>query len=96
MDNLVTVNLMLKPAYNTEKAEAAKWAAKNNLSNQNSAFNLKTGDIIQFKGGYNRDIAFTSEIIGFNKNGDAFVVWDCYWFNLNLSERLLESVDKIK
>ena len=41
---------------------------------------LKKGDIIEFWGGYNGDIRYRAEIIGFDKDGDIYLDWDSYWF----------------
>jgi len=59
------------------------------FSDSNENFDLKTGDVIKFIGGYDSNIEFTSQILGFNSKGFAFVLWDCYWVALNLHERLI-------
>lgn len=53
----------------------------------NEEIGLKTGDVVSFWGGYNGDIRFVSEILGFNSNGDAYMFWDCYWFGIDLQKR---------
>jgi len=50
------------------------------FTDKNEAAGLKTGDIISFYAGYNGDILYSSEILGFDRDGDIYVVWDCYWF----------------
>lgn len=40
---------------------------------------FKIGDSISFWSGYNNDIRYTSEILGFDTDGDIYVLWDCYW-----------------
>ncbi len=39
----------------------------------------KKGDIIEFWAGYNDDIRYRAEIIGFDKDGDIYLDWDAYW-----------------
>ena len=41
---------------------------------------FKVGDIIEFFGGYNGDIRYRAEILGFDKDGDIYLYWDSYWF----------------
>lgn len=41
---------------------------------------FKTGQTIQFLGGYAGNILFQSEITGFDEDGGIYIVWDCYWF----------------
>ena len=71
-----------------ENFEAFKQTVKG-FTNSNENLNLKTGDTIGFMGGFNNDIEFTSEILGFDIEGNAFVLWDCYWFAIDLSKRLI-------
>ena len=40
----------------------------------------KIGQIIEFYGGFNDDILYRSEILGFDNENNIFVLWDCYWF----------------
>lgn len=42
--------------------------------------NFKIGDVIQFYGGYNNDILYQTEILGFDVDNEIYVLWDCYWF----------------
>ena len=55
----------------------------------NAEFDLSAGDIVTIRAGYNSDIAYTTKIWGFDSEGLAYVIWDCYWVPLRLSERLL-------
>lgn len=61
------------------------------FSEKNEKLNLKTGDIINFIGGENDDIEFRSEILGFNDEGFAYVLWDCYWLAIDLEKRLIKN-----
>jgi hypothetical protein len=40
---------------------------------------LKIGDIIEFTSGYNDDIRYTTEILGFDSDDDIYLLWDAYW-----------------
>lgn len=55
---------------------ALAFARKNNLTQQNGKFSK--GDVIEFWAGYNDDIRFIAEIIGF-EGENIFLLWDCYW-----------------
>lgn len=47
---------------------------------------FKVGEIIQFFGGYNDDILYETEIIGFDEE-KIYVLWDCYWFSIADDEK---------
>lgn len=47
---------------------------------------FKIGDKIQFIGGYNNDMIFISEILGFSIEGEIYVLWDCYWLPIKDNE----------
>ena len=83
-------NLILKYDNSTYRKDF-----KNDISSyalENKKRNLKVGDKILFYGGYNRDILYLSEILGFNNEDGAYVLWDCYWFPLNLNTRKYKRV----
>ena len=65
---------------NCYKKEFNNWAKnpKHNIVAYHNDF--KIGDIITFNCGYNNDIRFTTEILGFDLDGDIYVNWDCFWF----------------
>lgn len=68
-----------------------KEKTKNPVVDVNKEFNLKTGDIIEFKNGY--DIPMSTEILGFDSSdGEAYLLWDCYWFTLNLKKRFVKKL----
>lgn len=58
-----------------------------NLSTKYMSAKFRVGDTIQFIGGYNNDILFTSKITGFDNDGGIYVVWDCYWFPIRDEEK---------
>lgn len=60
------------------------------IANVNYKFDLQTGDRILFKNGY--DVEMETEILGFNEDGDAYLLWDCYWFPIRLKERLIKKL----
>jgi hypothetical protein len=65
------------------------------FTHKNEKFNLKIGDIITFKNGY--DIPMSTKIIAFNsETGNAYLYWDCYWVELDLEKRLLKAKDNIE
>jgi len=49
--------------------------------------NFQIGDIIEFNGGYNNDIRYTTEILGFDQDGDIYLLWDSYWFPIKDEEK---------
>lgn len=58
-----------------------------NMVNTNEKLGLKKDDVVEFWSGYNGDIRYRAEILGFNTNGEAYIKWDCYWFPIDLVER---------
>lgn len=47
---------------------------------------LKVGDIIELIAGNNYDIKYTTKILGFDSDGDIYLLWDCYWSPIRLSD----------
>jgi len=45
---------------------------------------MKAGDIIIFNSGYNDDIRYTAKVLGFDWEGKAYILWDCYWSPVGL------------
>ena len=56
---------------------------------ENKEAGVKVGDLVTFMGGYNSDIIYTTEVLGFDEDGDLIVLWDCYWFAVK-PERLIK------
>lgn len=79
-------DLNLKRNYH---ANYKAWREKGNYQqiDENKDLGLKTGDVIEFWGGYDNDIRFRSTIHGFDEKGKAYVNWDCYWFPVDLTEQ---------
>lgn len=47
----------------------------------------KVGEVVRFIGGLDLNIEFTSKILGFDEYGKAYLLWDSYWFPVDLEER---------
>lgn len=58
----------------------------------NTEHDLSVGDIIQFKNGY--DIEIITQILGFDSDGDCYLLWDCYWSPIRLNERFTKLINK--
>lgn len=65
-----------------------------NMLETNDKLGLKKGDTVEFWGGYNGDIRYRANIIGFGSYGEAYMEWDCYWFPINLEEREYKRFEK--
>lgn len=48
----------------------------------------KAGDIVLFYNGY--FVKMFTEVLGFDGDGNAYLLWDCYWFPMNLDERRIK------
>jgi len=87
----IKINLIDKYNNSTIREEFENFKKKlqesNDFSEENKSLNLKVGDVVKFIGGYESDVEFTSEILGFNSKGKAFVLWDCFWLDIDLVER---------
>ncbi len=90
-------NLLSKPLHESTIERMNNWLKSNaqGFTNKNEKYNLKVGDVITFKNGY--DIPMRTKIIAFNaENGNPYMYWDCYWVDLDLENRLLKAKDKIE
>lgn len=86
--NLLEGSAKCNPEYREMFAAWRKKVTFHNFSDTNAELGLKTGDIVTFISGYNSDLKYTTEILGFDANdGKAFMLWDCYWFPVDLNER---------
>ena len=85
------INLLQKDDNTSLREKFNEWKSKLKfIANVNYKFDLATGDKILFKNGY--DVEMISEIIGFNEDGDAYMLWDCYWFPVRLQDRLIKKL----
>lgn len=90
-------NLLYRQLHETTIERMNTWLEANahSFTGKNEKFNLKIGDIITFKNGY--DIPMSTKIIAFNaETGNAYLYWDCYWVALDLDKRLLKAKNKIE
>jgi hypothetical protein len=90
-------NLLSKPLHESTIERMNNWLEANahRFTGRNEKYNLKVGDIITFKNGY--DIPMSTKIIAFNaETGNPYMYWDCYWVDLDLEKRLLKAKDKIE
>jgi hypothetical protein len=87
------------PIFNLIEKYASKkqeWSEKIKNFNSFSSIhqNFKIGDKIKFIGGYENNMIFETEILGFDTDGDIYVLWDCYWFSIkNDSSRNIQKID---
>lgn len=90
-------NILAKPLHESTIERMNNWLKENasKFTGKNEKYNLKVGDIITFKNGY--DIPMRTKIIAFNaETGNPYLYWSCYWAELDLENRLLKSKDKIE
>lgn len=90
------INLMEKYSYVrqkefTENFEIFKEKI-NGFVDKNIEYNLSVGNIIQFKNGHN--IEMITKILGFDSDGDCYLLWDCYWSPIRLNERFTKLISK--
>lgn len=48
---------------------------------------FKIGDVIEFFGGYYGNILYRTEILGFDKEGTIFLLWESYWYGIRDTEK---------
>lgn len=85
-------NILAKPLHESTIERMNNWLKENapKFSCKNEKYNLKVGDIITFKNGY--DIPMRTKIIAFNaETGNPYLYWSCYWVELDLEKSLLRS-----
>lgn len=61
------------------------------IADTNEKHGLKTGDVILFRNGY--DVEMITEILGFDDDGKAFMLWDCFWAPIDMDERLIRKMN---
>lgn len=71
------MKIELKESY---KSDFRKWASKRSHIMTDKHPDFEIGQKIQFNGGLNNDIRYTTKIIGFGIDEEIYVNWDCYWF----------------
>ena len=55
---------------------------------------LKIGDTVQFLAGYDKNIMYTTEVIGFDTDNKIYMLWDCYWFGIDRDDRTLTLISR--
>ena len=53
----------------------------------NDELNLSVNDTVCFIGGSNMDIMFYTKITGFDNNNKVLVLWSCYWFPVDPTDK---------
>lgn len=84
-------NILTKPLHESTIERMNKWLIENasKFTGKNEKYDLKVGDIITFKNGY--DIPMRTKIIAFNaETGNPYLYWSCYWVELDLEKSLLK------
>lgn len=84
-------NILTKPLHESTIERMNNWLKENasKFTGKNEKYNLKVGDIITFKNGY--DIPMRTKIIAFNaETGNPYLYWSCYWVELDLEKSLLK------
>lgn len=63
------------------------------VSEKSQKLGLKKGDVVEFFGGFSNHLRYITEILGFdNETGKAYMLWDCYWFPVDLEKREVKKV----
>lgn len=68
-----------------EKFEEYKQKIKG-FKDSSEALGLEAGDVIEFTGGYNNDIRYTTEVLGFDKDDEIYLLWDSFWYPIRKEE----------
>lgn len=89
--NQEPINLLETSKFNDEYRELFnEWSKDHTVVDTNEELGLSKGDVILFKNGFG--IEMISEILGFDEIGKAYMLWDCYWFAIDLKERLIKKI----
>lgn len=73
-----------------EKFEAFKSEKIQGFKEAHSTLPFKVGDTINFWGGYYGDIRYQTTILGFDKDDDCYLLWETYWFPIDLNDKKRE------
>jgi hypothetical protein len=82
---------LLESPRNSLNRDIDIWLKKNKsfLTDKNEELNLKVGDVVIFRNGY--DVPMSTKIIAFHvETKKAFMLWDCYWADIDLKERIIK------
>ncbi|MDO5106044.1 hypothetical protein [Capnocytophaga sp.] len=84
----------LRAQYEHKRAEAIqKIRSYEDFTENHEKF--KIGDVIEFRAGYYNQNKYKSEILGFDKDGHIYLLWDTYWFGIKDDEkRKIKKVSK--
>ena len=77
-EKILEVDLLKK--YSEERKQEYKQGFLNKVNSIDTHPKFKVGQVISFIAGYYDNIRYTTEITGFNEEGEIYVLWDCYWF----------------
>ena len=83
-DNMLHINLLDKYSKNgdaklyRQKFEEFKHKI-DGFKESSDDLKYSVGDIIEFTSGYNDDIRYTTEILGFDSDNEIYLLWDAYW-----------------
>jgi len=88
IDGILHVDLLKKYATYSDNYRQKFEEYKSQIKGFTESYgNFEIGDIIEFNGGYNNDIRYTTEILGFDQDGDIYLLWDSYWFPIKDEEK---------
>ena len=92
---ILEIDLIQK--YSDESKKRFKDGFKSKINSIKTHPKFKVGQIISFISGYYDNIKYTTEILGFNKKGEIFLLWDCFWFSIKDEPiRQIEVLNKVK
>ena len=93
INDMPVFNLTFHTQERQDEERKAFEAKVKDYSLENKGLNLKAGDKVNFISGYNSDLRYIAEILGFNEEGKAYILWQCWWFPVDLPKRDYFKVD---
>jgi hypothetical protein len=94
---LTEINLVNKYAADKNLHEMCRiFKVEHQLTNTHPKHPFRAGDLIEFRKGHYRKkfhINYIAEVNGFDKDGNVYIKWDCYWFPVNdtpINKRIMQ------
>lgn len=92
LSELYPVNLIERYKGTATEAQAVEYAS-DRLNFSSDTLNLRAGDTVSFVGGHDLEFLYTTKVIGVDSNDNVYVLWDCYWLPLNVTQRKLKKLN---
>jgi hypothetical protein len=82
------INLLTNPYIEESRGKFEEFKRKIKGFTTATRDRTKAGEIVLFYNGYG--VKMFTEVLGFDEDGNTYLLWDCYWYPINLKERRIQ------